>query len=622
MVSLNRNAGAKPVRRAWLRPLIAIAMSMSALSGGLVALGTSASSAATKSSNDVTFAEPVGQIPNWIFPFINPANFTVLDLWQWDWSMWRPLYYLGQSSTPNLDYSKSMANAPVFSDNDSVITITLKNWNWSDGTPITSRNVLFWFNLMKVEKDNWFNYIPGTLPDDVKSVKIISEKTIQFTLTKSFNPTYYTQNELQDLSVLPMAWDRTSLSGPKGTGSTVPSGTGAGLDMTPSGAKAVYNFLLSQNSKPSTYATNWLWQIVDGPYRLLSYQTNGLTTLTRNPKYGGQKAQIKEITFMPFTSQSSEVAAVLSGAVDVGYTTYADLKQQSLMSNYSLQPWPIWGNDVLYLNFNNPTDGPIFKQLYVRQALQELIDQKTIVKSVYSGLANQTMGPVPLTPKTQYLTSYIASDPYKYDPTAAAALLKSHGWKVVPGGQTTCASPGTATDECGAGITAGEPLAFTMQFANGNIQLQTMHLVEKTDFEKAGVDLTLKPEVAGTLFSSVGPCTSSQALCSWQAGDFSDWTPFPFPTPATWCQTGSLYNFGGFSDPTLDNLIEGAEHSVSSVSLSPDEASAENLATKDVCILSEPVTPYQLTEVVKGLKGVSPQDVELAMSPEYWHWSS
>ncbi len=179
--------------------------------------------------------------------------------------MWRPLYYLGQSSTPNLDYSKSMANAPVFSDNDSVITITLKNWNWSDGTPITSRNVLFWFNLMKVEKDNWFNYIPGTLPDDVKSVKILSEKTIQFTLTKSFNPTYYAQNELQDLSVLPMAWDRTRLSGPKGTGSTVPSGTGAGLDMTSSGAKAVYNFLISQNSKPSTYATNWLWQIVDGP---------------------------------------------------------------------------------------------------------------------------------------------------------------------------------------------------------------------------------------------------------------------------------------------------------------------------------------------------------------------
>ncbi len=58
------------------------------------------------------------------------------------------------------------------------------------------------------------------------------------------------------------------------------------------------------------------------------------------------------------------------------------------------------------------------------------------------------------------------------------------------------------------------------------------------------------------------------------------------------------------------------------MSLSADEANAENLATKDLCILSEPVTPYQLTEVVKGLKGVSPQDVELAMSPEYWHWSS
>ncbi len=93
-----------------------------------------------------------------------------------------------------------------------------------------------------------------------------------------------------------------------------------------------------------------------------------------------------------------------------------------------------------------------------------------------------------------------------------------------------------------------------MQFANGDVQLQTMHLVEKTDFEKAGVVLTLKPEVAGTLFSPTGPCTSSQALCSWQAGDFSDWTPFPFPTPATWCQTGSLYNSADARDERFGSV--------------------------------------------------------------------
>ena len=623
-ISFGQSIKAAP-RRRLSRLAMRSAAAACMLSVSVVAIGSSGSSAASSShtvSSSVTFAEPAGQIPNWIFPFINPANFTVLDLWQWDWSMWRPVYYVGQGSTPNLDYSKSMAYAPVFSNNDKVVTITLKNWNWSDGTPITSRNMLFWFNMLKAEKSNWFNYIPGTLPDDVKSVKIVSKKTIQFTLTQSFNPTYYAQNELQSLSVLPMAWDRTSLSGPHGTGSTVPSGTGAGLDMTTAGVKRVYNFLISQNAKPSTYANTWLWQIVDGPYKLKSYAVDGLTTLVANPTYGGHKASINEITFMPFTSASSEVSSLLSGnSIDVGYTTYADLKQQSLLTNYSLEPWPIWGNDVLYLNYNNPTVGPEFSQLYIRQALQELIDQKTIIKSVFNGVATQTMGPVPLSPKTAYLTPYVASHPYQYNAASAIALLKSHGWNVVPGGSSTCVKPGSAANECGAGIKQGETLGFTMQYSNGELELQTMHLLEKSDFAKAGIDLTLKPEVPGTLFSSVGGCTAKQALCSWQAGDFSDWTPFPFPTPATWCQTGSLYNFGSYHNPALDSLMVAGEHVTGSAQLSAPEAAAENLATKDLCVLSEPVTPYQLTEVVKGLTGVSPQDVELPMSPEYWSFT-
>ena len=39
-------------------------------------------------------------------------------------------------------------------------------------------------------------------------------------------------------------------------------------------------------------------------------------------------------------------------------------------------------------------------------------------------------------------------------------MLKAHGWKVVPGGTTTCAKAGTASDECGAGIPVGTPISF------------------------------------------------------------------------------------------------------------------------------------------------------------------
>jgi peptide/nickel transport system substrate-binding protein len=199
--------------------------------------GVLASATSSQAGGSVSFAEPPEQIPNWIFPFIDPADYTFFGDFNWDWSMYRPLYYVGQGTTPYIDYSKSMAYAPVFTDKDSVVTITLKNWNWSDGTPITARNVLFWFNMLKAEKANFWNYIPGVLPDDVASVKILSQKTIQFKLTTSYNPTYYAQNELQNLTAIPMSWDRTSLSGPRGTGSSVPPGTGKGLDMTTAGVE-------------------------------------------------------------------------------------------------------------------------------------------------------------------------------------------------------------------------------------------------------------------------------------------------------------------------------------------------------------------------------------------------
>jgi peptide/nickel transport system substrate-binding protein len=53
--------------------------------------------------------------------------------------------------------------------------------------------------------------------------------------------------------------------------------------------------------------------------------------------------------------------------------------------------------------------------------------------------------------------------PFPYDPTKAKALLTSHGWKVVPGGLSSCADP----VKCGPGIPAGKTLSFVFPYASG-----------------------------------------------------------------------------------------------------------------------------------------------------------
>ncbi len=600
---------------------------MTAVLYGCSSSSTSSSTTSTAVGTPITggtatFAEPPETPPNWIFPFVSPAVYTFFGDNQWDWEMWRPLYFVGTPTSPDINFDESLANPPVFTDNNTVITITLKPWRWSDGTPITARNVLFFFNMLKAEKDNWWLYIPGTFPDDVVSASIPSQRVIQFKLTHSYNPAYFTQNELQSLTPLPLAWDRTSLSGSRGSGSTLPAGTGNGLDMTTAGAKAVYNFLIAQNKDLSTYASNWLWQITSGPFKLKTYAVNGASTMVPNPYYGGVKPKISVLSYVPFTSASSEFLALASGSsgIDVGYTSYADIARQSLLANYQLEPWPSWAVTTLYLNFNNPKVGAIFNQQYIRVALQSLIDEPLIVKDVYHGYASVTMGPVPLTPASAYLTSYLSSFPYPYDPSKAISLLTSHGWAVHPQGTTTCQRPGSASNECGAGIASGSALNFTLTYSSAEPETQVMHIQEKTNFSAAGVVLNLHPVIPATLFASVGACTSSQPLCSWQIGEFQDNAPFPNPIPAAWCQTGSLYNFGSYSNSQLDQYIEEAVRSSDSSPLSSALANAENLATKDVCFLSEPSTPYQLSEIAKNLRGVTPQSPEYGITPEMWYF--
>ena len=114
-----------------------------------------------------------------------------------------------------------------------------------------------------------------------------------------------------------------------------------------------------------------------------------------------------------------------------------------------------WGVNYFALNFTNPTTGPIFKQLYVRQAMQSLMNQTLWIELFNAGYGAPTYGPVPVVPPTDLGHAQGEPQPYPYSPSHAKALLTSHGWKVVPNGVTTCVRPGTAADDCGAGIRRG-----------------------------------------------------------------------------------------------------------------------------------------------------------------------
>ena len=212
------------------------------------------------SGGTATYALLPGTTPNYIFPMLTAAYYSVANIEQFQRLSYRSLYWIGNAQgQPVVDPAMSLAALPSYSDHDSVVTIHLGNYTWSDGSPVTTRDVAFWINMLKVNKGSFAAYIPGEFPDNLKSYKIVNSKTIVLTLTGSFNPTWFTYDQLSQITPLPRAWDKTSATGKVGN-----------YDQTASGAKAVFNFLTAQSKDIATYGTNPLWKTVDGPWKLAS----------------------------------------------------------------------------------------------------------------------------------------------------------------------------------------------------------------------------------------------------------------------------------------------------------------------------------------------------------------
>ena len=445
-----------------------------------------------------TFAELPNQTPNYIFPMY-PIQYCFSANTQFlTYLMWRPLYFFGQGQSPSLNNAVSIGNPPAYSNGDKTVTVTLKNYTWSDGTPVTAADVQFWQNLVTANKTKWCVYAPGNYPDNVASTTITGKRTIVFHLTHGVNPTWFTSNELSQIQPLPIqAMDRTSATSPMKR-----------YDETTAGAVSVFKYLSSQGAKISTYTTSPLWKVVDGPWQLQTFSQDGRVSFTPNKDYSGPvKPHLKQFVELPFTSDTAELNALRSGAVDVGYLPYEDLPQKQALASqgYDLQPWNLYDTNYIADNQHNPKVGAILRQTYFRQVMEMLIDQKGVIKSFYGGYAQTTCGPVPFSSVGDLADSYEHSCPYSYNPIKAVTLLKSHGWHIVPNGLSTCADPGSGASQCGAGIAKGAALRFTFAYATGVEALTRSVEVFKSDAEQAGIQYNLSGGSFATVSGHRGP---------------------------------------------------------------------------------------------------------------------
>jgi peptide/nickel transport system substrate-binding protein len=609
-------SGRRKLRLAGVAAMAALAMAAAGCGSSGSSSPPAAAGKAVKGGT-VTWAEPPGAQPNFIWPFTPITNYSTYNSQGFQWLMYRPLYMFGgDNDSVAVNYPLSPANAPVYSNGDKTVTITLKPWKWSDGETVTGSDVVFWLNMMKAEKANYAGYAPGLLPDNLVSATA-SGQTVTLTLNKPYSTYWFTYNQLAEITPMPADWDVTSATGAPGSG---------GCATSVAKCAAVYKFLAAQVKDTATYATSKLWGTVDGPWKLSSFSPSGNDTFVPNKAYSGTpKPQISVFKEVPYTDDTTEYTALKTSSLDVGYVPDADLAQKPAnslvpstnpLSGYSLEPFLSYGIYYYQPNFNNPTFGAVFKQLYVRQALQEVNDQVGMDNSIFRGYSVPTSGGVPTTPSNQWTPAAQNENdgqgPYPFSIAHAKALFASHGWKLV-GGVQTCETASL----CGAGITKGQQMKFSLDWATGVATTQQEVAIYKSDASKAGINISLVGQSFNTIEGEATPCKPGPK-CTWDVLMYGGWLfngPGYEPTGEPLFETGAGSNSGSYSNAEEDKLINET-HTSSSLAVFHQYAT---YTAQQLPYIWMP-NGYTVEAVTSTLHKVQFSPVNTLL-PEYWYYS-
>jgi peptide/nickel transport system substrate-binding protein len=550
----------------------------SGLYGSLPAVGT------PSKGGTITQGQLTGQTPTYIFP-IAPGADTSTGTISLLSELYMPLYAGPDGNVPKVDPSLSAANTPIFSDGDKTVTIPIKpGLHWANGAPVVANDVVFWFDLLKAavkeSPANWGQYTPGLMPDDVASITTKGTDDVVMHLKQAYNPGFFLNNNLADTNnVYPLPstdWNIDATGGPHLTDWS-----------NPAVAKKIYDYLNKQGSSVATFATDPLWKDGDGPFKLKSFSaTNSSYDLVPNPGYKGTpKPIMSEVSVQTYTGFTSELNAVRAGGLDVAVgidpsqlAEAPSLKAQGI----DIYGGPGWGWFGGIINFKDKTDDfdKVIAQLYVREAIDYLTNQPAIIKGVYKNAAVPAYTETPTYPTSPYAPASAGKAPFPYNPAKAVSILKSHGWKVVPGGTTKCAKAGTAADECGAGIPVGTPISFV--WANEPEAVATTGALESEVLSSeakvaAGINITLQTKAFNFLTANYNDDNPAAVKYTndWGVNNYGGLFTDYYPTAEGVWNPGAGFNLGDFDDPAANTLMNASVHSGSASAVKTEAAYLE-----------------------------------------------
>jgi peptide/nickel transport system substrate-binding protein len=381
---------------------------------------------------------------------------------------------------------------------------------WGDGTPITTRDVLFTWEVGRHPKS-------GVIPKEFYRSLYAIDAEDDKTFTLHFDKLTFDYNAINAFDLLPAHLDEAAFAEPEA---------------------------YRHRTLYETDTTNpGLWF---GPYRVAEVVPGSHVVLVPNPTWWGDKPQFKRIVVRVIANTAALEANLLSGAIDMiagelGLTIDQALafeKRHGDRFDITYKP------GLAYEHIDLNLDNPILGDVRVRRALLYALDRQAISDQLFEGrqpVADSNVNPL----------DWVHADDtprYPYDPAKAAALLDEAGW--------TLGKDGVRRNP------AGEPLTLEIMTTAGNRTRELVEQVLQSQWKQLGIDARIRNQPARVFFGQTVSERKFPAMAMFA------WISAPESVPRTTLHSDHIptadnnwagQNYTGFKNEEVDALIEAIE---------------------------------------------------------------
>ena len=221
-----------------------------------------------------------------------------------------------------------------------------------------------------------------------------------------------------------------------------------------------------------------------GPYRITEVARGSHIRFERNPNWWGRKPYFERIVVRTIENTVALEANLVSETVDyiAGELGLPIDQAIAFEERYGDRFVVEYKPGLIYEHLTPSFDNPILRDLRVRRALLLGLDRESISERLFGGrqpVADSNVNPL----------DWVHSEKtrkYPYDPAAAAALLDAAGW--------TAGAGGIRRDG------AGEPLRLELMTTAGNRTRELVEQVIQSQWRELGIDVRIRNEPPRVFF--------------------------------------------------------------------------------------------------------------------------